>query len=250
MPKAIARSSWHHRRLPQAQSASARHAAYCLLPIACCLLSGCQQDMARQPKYLPLERSEFFVDGRSARPLEPGVVARGYLRNDWELFAGQRPPSRQRVRIARIVGSAASGGFGPLAVAVADSQYIAAVPLPVTGKMLGRGQERFRIYCALCHDEAGYGNGIIVQRGFTRPPSYHTERLRQAPAGYLYEVISHGYGSMPDYSALVPPRDRWAIVAYVRALQLSQHTAVADLPEQVKTQAFAALEKPSGSEGK
>jgi mono/diheme cytochrome c family protein len=223
---------------------------YCLLPIACCLLSGCQQDMARQPKYLPLERSEFFVDGRSARPLEPGVVARGYLRNDWELFAGQRPPNQQRVRIARIVGSAASGGFAPLSAAVADSQYTAVFPLPVTSKVLDRGQERFRIYCALCHDEAGYGNGMIVERGFTRPPSYHTERLRQAPVGYLYEVITHGYGSMPDYAAQIPPRDRWAIVAYLRALQLSQHTTLAALPERVKRQVVSALETPSESQRK
>lgn len=218
-----------------------------LIAFVLILQPGCRQEMARQPKYLPLQRSEFFADGRSARPLEAGVVARGHLRTDWQMFAGRRPPTAQRARIAGIVGVAGLGPLASLAVGIADSPYVDAFPVPITSAALNRGRERFRIYCAVCHDAAGYGNGIIVQRGFTRPPSYHSERLRTAPVGYLYEVITHGFGSMPDYSAQIPPRDRWAIAAYVRALQISQHMPLAELPDRLRTKAASVLENASAS---
>jgi mono/diheme cytochrome c family protein len=203
---------------------------------------GCQQKMAQQPKYLPLQRSEFFTDSRSARPLEPGTVARGQLRTDTHFFLGQGlSPGRQRMGVAAMVGLSFQNPYLAMMPMVTQSRYVETFPFPVTEQVLQRGQERFIVYCAVCHDTAGYGNGIIVQRGFTRPPTYHQDRLRSAPVGYIYDVVTNGYGSMPDYAAMIPPRDRWAIVAYVRALQLSQYAALKDLPEKERQTALQAL---------
>ena len=160
------------------------------------LLGGCQQDMAHQPKYRALAPSTFFDDGRSQRPPVENTVARGALLED-ELTTPK------------------------------DSN---AFPLPVTPQLLERGQERFNIFCAPCHGLQGDGQGMIAIRGMKHPPSYHQDRLRQAPVGYFYDVITHGFGAMYDYSAQIPPRDRWAIIAYIRALQLSRNAPAADLP--------------------
>ncbi len=171
-----------------------------------CLSLGvvaCQQRMADQPRYKPLARSEFFGDERSARPLVEGTVARGDLEADEQLYTGQ------------VNGK------------VADT-----FPFPITEKILRRGQERFNIYCSPCHDRAGTGQGMIVKRGYRAPPSYHIERLRSAPPGYFFQVITRGFGLMPDYAQQVSPEDRWAIIGYIRALQLSQNAKLADVPEQ------------------
>ncbi len=165
------------------------------------LLAGCRQDMHDQPKYRPLRPSAFFQDGRSARPLIPGTVAHGQLGEDATYLTGK-----------------------------SEGQYLTEVPLPATDHLLRRGRERFDIYCSPCHDRAGTGNGMIVQRGFRRPPSLHIDRLRQVPDGYLFEVISQGFGVMPAYAAQIPVDDRWAVAAYVRALQLSQNATLADVP--------------------
>jgi mono/diheme cytochrome c family protein len=217
-----------------------------VVSLALCLMlsTGCRQEMAQQPKYLPLESSSFFPDGRSARPLVPGVVVRGQLRNDWHFFFGQHKPAQQRVRMASLVGVATQGPLVVGALSAAQSPYVDTFPEPITKQMLERGQQRFQIFCAVCHDAAGYGNGIVVQRGFTKPPSYHEERLRAAPVGYFYDVITHGYGSMPSYKEQIPPRDRWAIVAYLRALQLSQNAPLADLPAEKRKAIERSLEKP------
>ncbi len=224
--------------------------ACCLLPIACCLL-GCQQQMAEQPSLRPLDANDFFTDGREARPLLPGVIARGKLRDDAALYtgrvSGQQPPAQ-----ARAAGLAVSVLQNPITAAallpsvsrdMALAEYTAKFPVPVTPELLTRGQERFNIYCAVCHDPTGNGRGKIVERGYTRPPSYITDRsrgferrgisilLRDAPVGYYFEVISKGFGAMPDYATQVPPQDRWAIIAYIRALQLSQNANVKELPE-------------------
>jgi hypothetical protein len=164
-------------------------------------LAGCREDMQDQPKLKPLRRSDFFEDGRSARPLVPGTVARGYLRNDTYFYSGM---------IGKDPGN-----------------YM---PFPVTRQVLERGRERFDIYCAPCHARTGDGNGVIVQRGYRRPPSYHTDRLRNAPLGHFYDVITNGFGAMPDYAAQVPPYDRWTIAAYIRALQFSQNAPANLLP--------------------
>ncbi|HLY17116.1 MAG TPA: cytochrome c [Bryobacteraceae bacterium] len=177
--------------------------------LAAAVLAGCRQDMQDQPKYIPLRPSSFFADGRSERPLVEGTVARGHLEADTVFYTGK-----------------------------ADGKPVAAFPFPVTREVLDRGQERFNIYCSPCHDRMGTGRGMIVRRGFTHPPppSYHIDRLRQAPDGYIFDVITNGLGAMPDYAAQIPPADRWAIVAYVRALQLSQHASVNDVPPDARGQ--------------
>jgi len=168
-------------------------------------LFGCRVDMHVQPKYKPLDPSTFFDDGRSARPEVPGTVAHGHLRTDELLFTG------------KVNGEPAD-----------------VFPFPVTREVLERGRERYNIYCSPCHDYTGSGRGMIVQRGFPPPPSYHLERLVKAPAGHFFEVISNGYGAMYSYASRVTPEDRWAIVAYIRALQLSQHATLEDVPPQAR----------------
>jgi len=177
--------------------------AYVLgLMSAAVLWSGCRQDMHDQPKYKGFRPSAFFADGRSVRPLVPGTVARGHLNDDALLFTGK-------------VGENFSPEF----------------PFPVTRAVLERGQERYNIFCSPCHDRVGTGQGMIVQRGYKQPASFHQDRLRQQAPGYFFHVISNGFGVMPDYAAQIPVRDRWAIVAYIRALQLSQHASISDVPE-------------------
>jgi mono/diheme cytochrome c family protein len=177
-------------------------------------LAGCRLDMQVQPYYRPLSESKFFPDKRSARPIIQGTVARGELEADTYFYTGK-------------MGST-------------PGDYM---PFPVTSEVLARGQQRYNIYCSPCHSEVGDGNGMIVQRGYKRPPSYDTERLRKAPIGHFFDVITNGYGRMPDYAAQVEPKDRWAIAAYIRALQLSQNATKADVPagEQVAPQPPAGV---------
>jgi mono/diheme cytochrome c family protein len=163
--------------------------------------------MADQPRYEPLSRSTFFGDDRAARPLVEGTVARGQLRSDEHLYTGKE------------------GG-----------KLVDTFPFPVTRAVLARGQERFNIFCAPCHDRMGMGQGMVVRRGYRAPPSMHIDRLRQMPAGHLFDVMTNGFGVMPDYVQQIQPEDRWAIVAYIRALQLSQHATLADVPEDQRQQ--------------
>jgi mono/diheme cytochrome c family protein len=166
-------------------------------------LAGCRQDMHDQPKYVPLRPAEFFGDGRSARALPEGTVARGHLNDDAAYYTGKGP----------------------------DGKPVDELPFAANAEVLARGRERFNIYCSACHDRQGEGNGMIVRRGLRHPPSYHIERLRQVPNGYLFDVITSGFGAMQDYAAQIPPRDRWAIVAYIRALQLSHNATIGDVPQ-------------------
>jgi mono/diheme cytochrome c family protein len=210
-------------------------AALIALVLASC--AACQQQMGEQPSYRPLKPSEFFADGQSARPLIPGTVARGQLRLDRAYYTGLQGPTP---------GGGEYGGPGGLSLPVArtalpQQPYVDTFPFPVTRQVLQRGKERFTIYCSVCHGPLGYGDGVVVERGFTKPNSYHSDRLRSAPVGYFFDVITHGYGSMPDYASQVPPEDRWAIVAYVRALQLSQHATLVELPEAIRKTAESEL---------
>lgn len=175
-------------------------------------LTGCRQDMADRVRQKPLEASRFFADGAASRPLPEHVVARGQLRDDAHLFTGR-----------------------------VDGQLVTTMPAPVTRAQVERGKERFDIYCAVCHGRTGEGYGVIVQRGFPRPPSFHIDRLRDAPVGHYYEVITNGFGVMYSYASRVSPEDRWAIVSYIRALQLSQHGTLddADAPERAKLEVSA-----------
>jgi hypothetical protein len=158
--------------------------------------------MRAQPKYFWDRSSSLFPDGTSDRPLVPDTQPRGDLRDDTLLFTGKNP----------------------------DGTDATVFPFPITMPVLQRGQERFNIYCAPCHGTLGTGGGVVVARGFTTPPTFHSDRLRNAPVGHFFDVITNGFGAMPDYSAQVAPRDRWAIIAYIRALQLSQNATINDVP--------------------
>ena len=174
-----------------------------LVMLAMCLslAAGCRQDMHNQPKYRGLRASVFFADGASARPRVDGTVARGTLQEDEAFFTGK-----------------------------VSNVPVKELPFPVDQQVLDRGQERFNIYCSPCHGRTGSGDGMVVQRGYRKPPSFQSERLLQTDAGYFFDVMTNGFGVMPDYKAQIAPRDRWSIVAYIRALQLSQHAAASDIP--------------------
>jgi hypothetical protein len=184
--------------------------------------AGCRQDMHDQPKYIPLRPSSFFADGRSARPFAEGTVARGHLEDDVLFYTGKGP----------------------------DGKPSDTFPFPVTKSVIERGQQRFNVYCSPCHDRTGYGLGMVVRRGLRHPPSYHTDQIRGRSSGFLFDVITSGFGAMPDYAAQIEPGDRWAIVAYVRALQLSQHAAVTDLsPEERAQLPQPGASPPAGTSG-
>jgi len=181
------------RKSENARTLSARSIAifYLLSSISCALLTGCRRDMYLQPSEKPLEHSDFFRDNEMAsRALPAHTVARGELDEDEAFYTGK-------------IGT----------------NLIAQFPMPITREVLLRGQERFNIYCAPCHSRTGEGNGIIPQRGYPAPPSYHIDRLRTAPVGHFFDVITRGYGVMYSYANRVAPEDRWAIAAYIRALQ-------------------------------
>jgi len=164
--------------------------------------------MQDQPKFIPLRPSTFFDDGRSARQLIEGTIARGHLNDDVAYYTGKD----------------------------ADGKPVNDFPFPVTKEVIERGQDRFNVYCAPCHDRLGEGNGMVVRRGYRKPPSYHIDRLRQVPNGYIFDVITNGFGAMSDYAAQIPTRDRWAIVSYVRALQLSHNATINDVPPADRSQ--------------
>jgi hypothetical protein len=173
------------------------------LVLTAAFLFGCDQRMSDQPKRMPLETSRFFADGQSSRSPVPGTIAQGQLAVDRHLVEGK-------------VGREAAETF----------------PFAVTAEVLERGRQRFDIFCSPCHDRTGSGEGRIVRRGFRHPPSYHSGRLRRASVGHLFDVITHGIGAMNDYAAQIPVRDRWAIVAYIRALQESRNATAEDVPDE------------------
>jgi len=180
-----------------------RKAAFVSLTAAALLFTGaaCRQDMHDQPKYIPLRESTFFSDSRSARPIVEGTVARGHLRDDELTYTGKM-----------------------------DGKDAAVFPMAIDARVMARGRERFDIYCSPCHGRTGQGDGMVVLRGYRHPPSFHQDRLRDAPVGHFFDVITNGFGAMPDYATQIRAEDRWAIIAYLRALQLSEHATPADVP--------------------
>jgi len=192
---------------------------WCVLCAALCAitLSGCdmalRQDMADQPKNRPQSPSDFFSDGRSERPLVENTVAHGAVDDDVYHVA----------------------------------KDYAGYPLLVDEKLLARGEDRYKVFCTPCHGLQGDGNGMAAVRGMKHPPSYHIDRLRQAPNGYFYDVMTNGFGAMYSYSERIPPRDRWAIIAYVRALQLSRNTKVSDLPDDLRQKVAKGEETNKGA---
>jgi mono/diheme cytochrome c family protein len=179
-----------------------RISSYLALLIGVVALTGCRQDMHDQPKYKYLRPTQFFPDGRSARPLLENTVARGHLDLDTVFYTG-----------------------------MVNGQPTTEFPIEITRQVIDRGQERFNIYCSPCHGQLGNGLGMIVQRGFKQPPSYHIDRLRQVGVGHFFDVMTNGYGAMWKYSPQIEPRDRWAIASYIRVLQASQNTNINDLPQ-------------------
>lgn len=176
-------------------------------------VAACRQDMHDAPRYDPLEATTFFADGSTARQPVANTVARGQLNEDRHLYEG-----------------------------VVDNQPADTFPMPVTAEVMARGQERFNVFCSPCHGRTGLGNGMIVQRGFRQPPSFHDDRLINAPVGYFFDVMTHGFGAMQDYSAQVPVADRWAIAAYIRALQRARRGTIDDVPADRR----AELDRPQG----
>jgi len=205
------------------------------------MLSGCQQQMAAQPSYRPLETSEFFPNGQASRQLVAGTVARGHLEIDEHFYTGRKPGANRQAETARTEHPLPLGkNVGGKSSTLDESQFVNSFPYPVTMQVLEHGHDRYTIYCVVCHDPIGTGRGKIVERGYTPPPSYHIPRLRTVPVGHLFAVVSEGYGSMPSYAGQISPRDRWAIVAYVRALQLSQHFPVDQLTPEMKRDVSSA----------
>jgi len=181
-----------------------------VLAIVCLVCCACRRDMQDQPRYRPLARSTFFLDGRSARPIPAGAIA-------------VDDPVQETPELTGL-----SGG-----------EFLATLPVPVTEAMMLRGRQRFDIFCAPCHGRLGDGQGMIARRGFLAPMNLQSDRVRNAPPGYVFAVITNGYGAMGKYSDQIETADRWAIVAYIRALQLSQGATLADVPPEQR----GALEK-------
>jgi cytochrome c553 len=180
--------------------------------IAAAALTACRQDMQDQPKFPPYRPSTFFDDDRSERPLIEGTIARGHLDDDVAYYTGMGP----------------------------DGKPVNEFPFPVTREVMERGQQRFNVYCTPCHDRTGSGNGMVVRRGYKHPPSYYSDQVRKLANGFIFDVITRGFGAMPDYAAQVPVADRWAIVAYIRALQMSESATISDVPPDERAKLEAA----------
>ncbi len=231
---------------------------FALICVLLVIAVGCRYDMQDQPRYEYYEKSDFFADKRASRKLPEHVVARGFLREDDFLYTGkltnatgaQQPGTNNAQQNASSAASNSSGANASAGTTVSttsaaqqqvgalqsDPTNVNSFPFPVTQEVLDRGQERYQIFCAMCHGVTGYGDGMVVRRGYKAPTSYHDPRLRQERVGHFFDVITNGWGSMPNYAAQVTPRDRWAIAAYIRALQLSQGTSLGDLPEAEQRQ--------------
>jgi mono/diheme cytochrome c family protein len=182
-------------------------ASAALLIVAWLALLGCHTDMYDQPRYEPLEKSDFFSDGRSSRPLVAGTVQY------------KAPPADDVLHTGK-----------------SNGQLAAELPMPLTEALVKHGQERYDIYCSLCHGRTGAGDGMIVQRGYRQPPTFNSDRLRGVPIGHFFDVMTSGFGAMPSYSLQVPAEDRWAIAAYIRALQLSQYASAEETPGDLRQQ--------------
>jgi mono/diheme cytochrome c family protein len=193
-----------------------RRAEWLSIGLLVLLAAGCRQDMHDQPKQKPFRESDFFSDRRSARPFVAGTVARGTLREDALLYTGKLP----------------SG-------ALTDT-----LPMPVTAELLARGRVQYQTFCSPCHGRTGSGDGMVVQRGFKKPFSYHIDRLRLMPVGYFFDVATNGFGAMSDYASQVRVEERWAIAAYIRVLQLSQYAPLDAVPQARR----AELEAAAGSQ--
>lgn len=192
--------------------------AFCL--VAFSFVSACRYDMQDQPRYKALKKTDFFKDGKAMRDLPEGTVPRGYLREDKAFYTGktetgQTPaPNSAATPLTDAAGNTLVTDFSGL---------VTEFPVPVTKELVDRGEQRYKVFCIVCHGPVGNGDGMIVRRGFSKPPTYHDDRLRNAPVGHFFDVMTNGQGKMNSYASQIPPADRWAIVAYIRTLQISQN---------------------------
>jgi len=197
--------------------------------------AACRQDMQDQPKMKPYRSSTFFRDGLSSRPPVEGTIPRGFLRADKEFFTGKKTGASAAGQVTSTAAGAGQIPAGPqpsqspagparaaASQAAAYPDDVDTFPFPINKRILERGRERYEIFCSVCHGMTGHGDGIVVRRGFRRAASFHDDRLRQAPAGHFFDAITNGWGAMPSYATQIPVQDRWAIIGYIRALQLSQ----------------------------
>jgi len=193
-----------------------------LLSAGCAFITACRRDMQDQPKMIAYRENSFYKDGTGSRPLVEGTVPRGFLRQDRELYFGKKATAPVS---ALLPGATPAANANSPTAAYADD--VDTFPFPITKDDLARGEERFNIYCSVCHGKTGNGDGMVARRGFNRPSpaNYHQDRLRQAPVGHFFDVMTNGWGAMPSYASQVSVEDRWRIIAYVRALQLSQMPA-------------------------
>ena len=191
--------------------------AFCLLPFA--FATACRYDMQDQPRYKAHKKSDFFNDGKAMRELPEGTVARGFLREDKAYYTGKTGEQNASPAPAATPAVDASGN-----TLVTDfSGLVSEFPVPVTKELIDRGEQRYKVFCIVCHGPVGNGDGMIVKRGFGAPPTYNDDRLRNAPVGHFFDVITNGQGKMNSYASQIPVADRWAIVAYIRTLQISQN---------------------------
>ena len=200
-----------------------------LLFAVCCLLftSSCRRDMQDQPKMKPYRSSTFYTDGLSTRPTVPGTVPRGFLNEDTEYFTGKKAGrSSGATTSGPQPGTTSANAIG----AAAFPDDVEVFPIPVTDELVARGRERYDIFCSACHGFTGRGDGMVVRRGFRRAASFHDERLRAAPVGHFFDAMTNGWGAMPSYSQQISVKDRWAIAAYIRALQLTRQNEQGPAP--------------------
>ncbi len=235
------------RRVPV--SPRPRVSVVVMLITACFLAAGCRRDMQDQPRMKPFRASTFFRNGVSSRPPVPGTVPRGFLRADKEFFTGKKSGAQT----AAPAGQQPATQPSPSATGAASPQGAAAYPddvevfpIAITENVIKRGKERYEVFCSACHGLTGYGDGMIVRRGFRRAASFHSDALRQAPVGHYFDAITNGWGAMPSYATQIPVQDRWAIVAYIRALQLSQQNTAAQSSTQVPAPTPAATPASGG----
>ena len=194
-----------------------RGAAISCAMAAMLAMAGCRADMQDQPRMFPQRGTDFFADGRSVRPQLANTIARGQMHEDSYFYTGMQ-----------------------------DGKEGNALPFPVTMALMERGQERYNLYCTPCHSRVGNGEGMIVQRGYRPAGNFHTDRLMNAPLGHFFNVMTNGYGAMPEYASQVAPADRWAIVAYIKALQLSQAAKISDAPDGTQTEPLSKIASDEG----
>jgi mono/diheme cytochrome c family protein len=223
---------WNSRAKAKVKSKKAKSRTLCAAPVSRALfifflfpfsffLSACRRDMQDQPKAIAYRENSFYKDGSGSRPLVEGTVPRGYLREHREFFFGKKLTAADFNKEQQYQQTPSAS---PSAQANPFPDDVETIPMPITKTDLDRGQERYNIYCSVCHGMTGYGDGIVARRGFNKPSpaSYHQERLQKAPVGHFFDVMSNGWGAMPNYAQQVSVEDRWRIAAYIRALQLSQ----------------------------